>query len=282
MAVHRNDRLEKTLSGINTDNRFTTWLWFYLNNTVQLPNLGDFGSFGMRDRMADAITNNPWIKQRIEIDRAAFFVTKDSLNWIKNNKRQCQWVIRKIAERNGLRYITGITTLNERDLAIAMIDIWNIPLPNKSSTVAEITSEWYAQEKADKVFEWFYGSDERTKLEFAWEMASKSHQLLTAYQSPWQETTDMIIAMDAPFLSNADKKLFIDSIKKRWSQNKYRAKTTGKKQCNFILSENAIKRLDKLTEKHELKRAQILEILLQMEEEKGAYIPEMIKVLKNI
>lgn len=71
----------------------------------------------------------------------------------------------------------------------------------------------------------------------------------------------------------------MDSIKKRWSQNKYRAKDTGKKQYNFVLSDKAIKRLDKLADKHDLKRTQVLEILLKMEEEKGDYIPARLKQL---
>ncbi|MCY1556671.1 hypothetical protein D9M68_934400 [compost metagenome] len=57
---------------------------------------------------------------------------------------------------------------------------------------------------------------------------------------------------------------------------------TGKKQYNFIMSEKAIKRLDKLAEKHDLKRTQVLEILLQMEEEKGAYIPKKLNPLIDI
>lgn len=74
----------------------------------------------------------------------------------------------------------------------------------------------------------------------------------------------------------------MNSIKKRWSQNKYRTKLTGKKQYNFILSDKAIQRLDKLAEKYDLRRTEVLEILLKMEEEKGAYIPERLRPLKDI
>jgi hypothetical protein len=74
----------------------------------------------------------------------------------------------------------------------------------------------------------------------------------------------------------------MNSIKKRWSQNKYRAKSTGKKQYNFILSQKAIHCLEELAKKHDLKKTEVLEILLKMEEEKGTYIPERIKVLKGI
>lgn len=282
MAVQRNDNLAKTLNGINIDDRFIIWLWFYLNNALQPSNLGDICSLGMRDRMAETITNNPWLKQQIQTDRLAFLVPKESLSWIKNEKRQCHWIARKIAERNGGRYITGVAKLTGIDLAIATIDIWKTPIAEKLSAVIEIASEWAEQEKTDKIFDWFYGTDECSKLELAQEMTRKNNPFLMTHQTPWQETSDMIIAMDTLFPSIAEKKLSIYSIKKRWSQNKYRSKTTGKKQCNFILTEKAIDRLQQLADKHELNRAQILEILLQMEEEKGIYIPEKLKVLKSI
>lgn len=282
MAVKRGDKLARALDGVDTDKRFTNWLWLYLKKLIPSSNLGDFGSFTTKDRMAEVITSHNGIRQKIESERGLYLVPKESLNWITNDKRQYHWITRKVAERNCPIHTTEITSLNYRDLAIATIDIWSIPFAEKLSAVIEIAAEWNAQEKTDNIFEWFYGQDERAKLELAWKMASKSHQPLTIHQTPWQETTDMIVAMDTCLPYFAEKKTFIESIKTRWRQNKYRAKTTGKKQCNFILSEKAIDRLQKLADRHELKRAQILEILLQMEEEKGIYISERLKVLRNL
>lgn len=280
MVVRRNDRLGKIFSGINTDRRFTTWLWFYLGGHALYP--GEFKSFGMRDRMAEIIKNDPRLKQKIELDRYHHLIPEENLNWITNDKRQNQWIVRKLAERNLFGYITGITSLTDRDLSIATIDIWNIPQIEKIPIISEIASEWGNQEKADKIYDWFNGIDEKNKINLAWEIASKNYSLLISGQEQFKETANLINFMDTPCFSIADKKLFIDSVKKRWSQNKYRAKMTGKNQYNFILSDKAIKRLDKLAEKHEIKRTQVLEILLQMEEEKGIYIPERIKVIMGI
>ncbi|MNC82874.1 hypothetical protein D3C75_1365720 [compost metagenome] len=57
---------------------------------------------------------------------------------------------------------------------------------------------------------------------------------------------------------------------------------TGKKQYNFLLSDKAIKHLDKLAETYDLKRTQILEVLIKMEAEKGVYIPEKLKIIQNL
>lgn len=61
---------------------------------------------------------------------------------------------------------------------------------------------------------------------------------------------------------------------------KYRENLKGKAQYNFILSDKAIANLDKLANLHEISRAKVLEILLEMEAEKNDHIPERIRVLK--
>ncbi|MFH7879167.1 hypothetical protein PN353_028020, partial [Pseudomonas aeruginosa] len=30
MAIHINDKLQRTFRGLNADSRFTTWLWFFI------------------------------------------------------------------------------------------------------------------------------------------------------------------------------------------------------------------------------------------------------------
>jgi len=282
MAVQRNKNLAKTLNGINIDGRFINWLWLYLKNLDQSLNLGEFGSLGMRDRIVEAIKNNDWIKQKIDTERGLYLTPKENLNWITSDKRQCHWVARKISERGGPRFTTEIANLTDRDLVIAAIDIWNIHLSEKTSNITAIALEWNSQKREDGIYDWFNGTDEEGKLKLALEIARKIYPALTISQEPIKQTSDLIALMDAPFFSTAEKKLFIESVKKRWSNNKYRANMKGKNQYNFILSDKAIGILDKLKDKHSLKRTQILEILLQMEDEKGIYIPEKIKILKGI
>jgi hypothetical protein len=49
-----------------------------------------------------------------------------------------------------------------------------------------------------------------------------------------------------------------------------------------ILSDKAIKRLDRFSKDHELSRARVLEVLLQMEDENDLYLKEQIRVLQGI
>lgn len=86
---------------------------------------------------------------------------------------------------------------------------------------------------------------------------------------PFDSYEGLLIFFDKANFVHEQKLFHVEKIKKRWSQQKYRQNMSGKAQCNFILSERAIDRLNKLATTYDLSRAQILEILLQMESEKN-------------
>ncbi len=282
MSFQFNDKLQKTLNGLNANSRFSTWLWFFIKSQSPQTNLGEFRSPGMRDRMAEAINQDARRAEFIEAQSAMFLLPEQNLRWITDDKRQNIFLIRKLAEKNGNNYITGHTNLTGRDLTIATIDTWPIDLAQKSALVNQTKWEWESHTSSDHIFKWFDAPDEKEKLITAWEIAKSKYPFIFFQQSQSQEKDDLIISLDSSTLTTPEKILLMDSIKKRWSQNKYRAKMTGKKQYNFIMSDKAIKRLDKLAEQHDLKRTQVLEILLQMEEEKGAYIPKKLNPLIDI
>jgi hypothetical protein len=280
MADHRNDKLAKALSGINADNRFTTWLWFFIKSQFPQANLGELKSPGMRDRMAEIISQAPQRARFIEDQSALFLLPEQDLQWITNNRRQNIFLVRKLAEKNGNNYLTT-TNLTGRDLTIATIDTWPIDKSQKSALVTQISFYWKNQIYTDQIFNWFDGAEENEKIRLACELIPKKFSSPPPYTSQPQTKEDLLIYFDIPCFSASEKELLVNLVKKRWGQKKYRAKMIGKNQYNFILSDNAIRRLDKLADKHEMKRTQILEILLQMEDEKGIYIPERIKILMN-
>lgn len=237
----------------------------------------------MRDRMAEAIINQPGLKQSIENQKITDLLPEQSLQWITNNKRQNAFIIRKLTEKTGINYIGAPDNLTGRDLTIAAIDIWQTDKSQKSETINQIRSEWKIHTEPDHLFKWFDDLDEKEKLNTAWKITKDKYSFLVLHQNQPQEVEDLIIFLDTPSITTSEKVLLMDSIKKQWSKNKSRAKNkdAGKKQYNFILSQKTINRLDKLAEKHDLKRTQVLDILLKMEEEKGTYIPARLKALAD-
>ncbi|ABZ00643.1 hypothetical protein PputGB1_4756 [Pseudomonas putida GB-1] len=241
--------------------------------------LGEFRGPDMRNLMAETIINQPGLKQTIENQNRIDFLPEQSLQWITNKKRQNAFLMKKLIEKNEFNY-TGIPdNLTGRDLTIAAIDIWQIDKTKKSEIINQMRSEWETHTESDHLFKWFDDPDEKEKLNTAWEITKDKYSFLVFHQNQPQERDDFIILLDSILITTPEKILLMNSIKKRWSQNKYRAKNTGKKQYNFILSDKTIKRLDKLADKHDLKRTQVLDILLKMEEEKGIYIQERLKQL---
>lgn len=283
MSIAYKDKLQKTFNNLNADRRFSTWLWIFITQNFQNIDLGEFGSPGMRDRMAALIINHPGLKQTIENKKSTDLLPEQSLQWITNNKRQNTFLIRKLTEKNGIPYTGAPENLTGRSLTIAAIDAWQTDRTHKSAIVNQIRSEWEAHTESDYLFKWFDGPDEKEKLSTAWKTAKAKHSHLGLHKIQPQEVEDLIIILDFPSITTPEKILLMDAIKKQWSKNKSRAKNkdAGKKQYNFILSQRTINRLDKLAEKHDLKRTQVLDILLKMEEEKGTYIPARLKELAD-
>ncbi|HFH4605115.1 TPA: hypothetical protein ACP31I_001740 [Pseudomonas aeruginosa] len=279
MPVRRNDKLQKTFNSFNADSRFATWLWILMKYNYPDIFLGEFRGPDMRNLMAETIINQPGLKQTIENQNRTDFLPEQSLQWITNKKRQNAFLMKKLIEKNGFNYTCVPDNLTGRDLTIAAIDIWQIDKTKKSEIINQIRSEWEIHTESDHLFKWFDDPDEKEKLNTAWEITKDKYSFLVFHQNQPQERDDFIILLDSILITTSEKILLMNSIKKRWSQNKYRAKNTGKKQYNFILSDKTIKRLDKLADKHDLKRTQVLDILLKMEEEKGIYIQERLKQL---
>ena len=284
MAVHHkyNDELQKELRGVIADNRMGIWLWFFMiNNHPQEP-VGEIKSPGMRDRIANTIKNKPGLASHIEALSATRLIPERNLEWIKDEKRQNAFITKKLDQAAGFSYTQNPGKLTNRELSIAAIDCFPIDHMEKLLLVQHIKSEWELNSSTDHIFKWLDKGETVQKVQTAWEIINNKHQHLLNQHYQSREKDDLLIAFDSSTLTPSEKALLMDSIKKRWSQNKYRAKLIGKNQYNFILSDRAICRLDKLAKKHEIKRTEVLEILLKMEEENGDHILKHLNRLSDL
>lgn len=274
MAVHLkyNDELQKALSGVIADDRLGIWLWFFMKNNHPQETVGEIKSPGMRNRIANTIKNKPGLASHIEALSATQLIPERNLEWIKDEKRQNAFITKKLDQAAGFSYTHNPGKLTNRELSIAAIDYFPVDHRGKLLLVQRIKSKWELNSSTDHIFKWLDKGETVQKVQTAWEIINNKHQHLLNQHYQSREKDDLLIAFDSSTLTPSEKALLMDSIKKRWSQNKYRAKLIGKNQYNFILSDRAICRLDKLAKKHEIKRTEVLEILLKMEEENGDHI----------
>jgi len=277
MALLVENRLTKALGVGRVDKRFESWLWLFLNHYRGGLNPDHFGSSIARNEMAGFISNTPDMKDRIELEKNRALVPDESLRWITQSERQLNWLMRQLDTTTDPFLSILPQRLQGRDRVIARIDWWNESIDRKAREIENLKSNWGQYAQQDDIFKWLKGEDESAKCELAWEWVKKHKPSFMRWQTPFKNHEDVIIYFDNPKFNEHEKILCIDKIKRRWSQQRYRENLSGKKQYNFVLSDNAIQALDKIASKYDLKRPQILEILIKMEAEHGKYVPEKLR-----
>lgn len=274
------DQLSHILNETNHSLRYDIWLWLHLNNINNNAGLqiDETNSFSMRPKMADYLSTRLQYIEIIKAKRNGQLLPEKFFEWINEGKRQTEWLIIKIGKYGIYPNFLPLLGLHGKDALIAAIDQWDIDITQKQLSLNELEKEWNHHKKGDKPFQWF--KDDNQKCLLAWEWINKN---LPNYipRSPFEDYEDLMIFFDQSNLIPDQIKFYIEKIKRKWSQQKYRDGLTEKSQYNFILSHKAIKNLDHLANTYELSRAKILEILLQMESEKNLYISEKVKLSRS-
>lgn len=276
------DALSEILGDTKHNPRRDTWLWFFLSWRGGNFRLDEFGASTMRDRLASFISSNEVIKQDIRRRIDSLILPDEHFRWISRDDRQIAWLIQHIDRMYWNGTFPRPPRLLGRDLVVAMIDVLELEPTDKVGIIRTIENSWHHHRHGDQSYKWFSGKDEVTRCECAWEWLQMKKPYLVSNRAPIRRHDEILMFFDQINLSDAERILTINAIKKRWSQQKFREKMTGKKQYNFILSDKAIRGLDEIAQAYDLKRTQVLEILIKMEIDRGIYISERMKTLKNL
>lgn len=279
MALNFSNHLACIFDDPTPNRRYDIWRWFLLTeNNIELS--GEISKPGMRAEMDRLIANDLELRKLIKDSKTKQFLPDELLEWVNEGKRQAEWLSSKFKTHTHFTdFMPAIAPgLAGKDRFIANIDKWNISNLEKASFLSELKISWDEHKKGDKQFQWFKDEEEKCSLAGKWIKNNIHLKEYHSFEIPAYESIenyeDLLTFFDHSKLDQYQKILYIEKIKKNWSQRKYREKLTGKAQYNFILSDKAIRRLDNLVDKYDLKRTEVLEILLQMEEEKELYIKE--------
>ncbi|NWB63453.1 hypothetical protein [Pseudomonas sp. F1002] len=275
MALHIEDELSKVLGETEYNNRYDIWLWYTLVFYETTFNSNDYLDTGMREKMASYLRNKPWRVDELLKERHKQLVHKKDIEWAIESRRAIEWATREIqisTDHNQLNYYFNLTG---KDLPIAILDVWQRDITQKTALVRSLEQRWKSHKTDDKLYAWFKG--ENQKSEFAWDWLLKNSYVSTLGSTPFNTFEDLLIFFDKANYSREQKELYIGKIKKGWTQKKYRENLKGKAQYNFVLSDKAIVSLEKLASRYEVSRARLLEILIEMEAEKNDHVPEKIR-----
>ncbi|CAI9907499.1 hypothetical protein OFL75_26625 [Pseudomonas aeruginosa] len=278
--IRINDKLSKILGDNTADSRRDNWLWLYLSDIrAARYNVMALDQRTMRDTIANTISSAKLNIQIILSHARRRIISENLMTWVTENERQHEWIKSKLFIKHNYSYLTP-ENLKGREQILALIDIWDIDL--KQSTIESLKRDWIEQLKKDKQLDWIKEEDELEACTYIWDWMLKNKRNLTGgYTQPMNHQSALVF-FDSIHMTELEKKLCISSAKKIWRQKISRNTRKDRNQKNFNLTEKAIRRLEEFSKRYELSQTQIIEILLMMEQEKGLYIAERIRILRGI
>ncbi|WP_124643827.1 MULTISPECIES: hypothetical protein [Aquitalea] len=277
MSITRDDKLAQIFGGDKTNSRFENWLWIFLNILNPRLNSDEYGP-KIRKKMADILESEPQFKTAAVNYANNGFLPDVYLTWITDDERQVKWLTGYFCSMLNYNKNLMPTLLTGRNRVISLIDALNTDNRSKLNIIESAKSAWNIQQEKDRIFDWFKNDEEDDeRCQFAWTWI-RDHTHYQIQHGPAVRSIPDLIQLFEQIAPNEDWiELSIEKIKVAWRQRKYRQNMIGKKQYNFVLSENTVYLLDGLSKKYDLTRAEIIEVLIKAEAEKETYISEKIR-----
>lgn len=289
MAIRHPDRLSRILQNDTLTERDLSFLWLVCAQEDHSLLEVDSRIHSSRSRIADCLLSNPKMLNQVRSALQNRLIPFDKLSWVIDEVRQSSWIA-----QNATRFLMpnspplppyGISStvqtrepihLQGRNLSIAIIDYYagcnQSSLNNAINSLSQLHSSWLNQLQQDRIFEWVSQDDDSAGLTYFWNWLAATHPELVFLRKPFQSHGEMLILFDRPEISAEKKELLSGKARKAWTQQRYRARNPDRKQCNFLLSDGTIKKLDKLSFKHKLSRTEIIELLIDSEAKGESYI----------
>lgn len=279
MAVYRDKGkpIPKVMGTVQPDGlenfgaREVRWACDYLNLSMQF-NLGiNSSNYQKKEILYNHINNNQDKENLIKnliIAKENFILDKSYLEWINNNDhRLILWIINRIINEFNFQYPIGLNSNLYEDL-IFNLDYLKIEINSKINFIQNKRVEWPRIQTSEKDIKWLM-PDNTIQLKWAWEYMIKFGKTVFVPYPPIlaKEYYDLILAsLDQMTYGNpSDKKLFLDKMKKTWSQKKFRDSGKAKKPYHIPLTKTTQAQLEKLAEFKNLRKDQVIEELILKE-----------------
>ncbi|MDX5337319.1 MAG: hypothetical protein LPK13_14660 [Marinobacter sp.] len=258
------------------------WLWRYmLANRWPLPNEVDVLPSERGAMIANLILGEPAPNQVIQwiLDsRKNMLVGEDHFAWLeKGDDRLLIWTLSELekyyAQISAQLPIGGfrpssvyfVTPENRRDEIILAMDMANATVEQKINFMANLRAGWAQVRTPDSDTRWISAKN-HDQLVWAWEYLNKAFKAMTLPQPVRDKDyySCVLASLDNMQVHHlAERKLFIEKMKKTWSQKKYRDSGKAKKPYYMPLSKEARSMLETLAEHREVSPHDFVEMLIQ-------------------
>lgn len=181
-----------------------------------------------------------------------YLINESDLKWIKTaSERFVIFTINILIKMNNL-YAFNFLQTNDRNYLIELIDSINVTKDLKLNQINQIKSLWSNLESKDKDIKWINDKNIE-QVDWAWGYLKKTNNLVFLPNQPTESLHRyfyVLASLDLMgFLKNSDaKELFLNKMKKTWSQKKYRDSDKIKKPHHLPLTKNRHEQLKNLAE----------------------------------
>lgn len=271
------NELPDELKRIQNKERDLRWLWHHLlQQGAPLPPEETVPASerpGVISNVINTHTNPPAEIERIKAAHADSLVDEDHLKWLdKDDDRLLIWMLGRIQHLHfyGHGYTIAVpSTAPEarRDAIILTLDLWNTTADEKKRFLADERANWGALRTPETDTQWIKLKD-GTQLRWAWEYL---HKMFKALPLPPPVNnrdlhTSVLASLDHMAYNHpAERKLFIEKMKKTWSQKKYRDSGKAKKPYYMQLTKDTRTKLEELAKSRDMTAPDLVEILVQGE-----------------
>ncbi|HSD39043.1 MAG TPA: ribbon-helix-helix protein, CopG family [Rhodocyclaceae bacterium] len=274
MAIRHNDDLSDYLGESEINSRFDNWLLGFLSQINHFFSYEKVvGSGDTRKFIASQLRSQSNLDRAMILsERANALVPKSALNWFETSSRFLSFFSAlwghwpSIVETNPMG-------LSVAERCVLATDLKMIPLGVKSADLERLKSHWLERKDIGRRFEWVGGENEATKAEFVFSEVLRFRQGAILYE-PVNSLEALLIFSDRCNLSSHEALSASSEAKRKLSQKKYREKHSAMVQLNVKIDKEVMKRLESIALKYRLSKSDIIRVLIDSEEEKGAYMSE--------
>ncbi len=259
----------------NLLDREIEWAWVYYNLYSTFPMQGSYSSTHQKRIIFSNYLNAmlpdvlSQFTDQFYIDLQNNLIDLEHLEWIdKKDFRKLIWILNKLITDFAIhRFATTASLYND---FIFLIDSLRVDINYKVNFITKTKLE-YPQILTDEKGTKWINKDNKNQLLWAWEYLQKFNKATNVFFKP-QSNEDyynaILASLDAMSYEYAsDKKLFIDRMKRTWSQKKFRDSGKAKKLYHIPLSKSTQSNLEKLAELKNKRKEQVIEELIIKEYE---------------
>lgn len=250
------------------------WAWVFLQ-MFKIYSLGPHSSITQKRQILISYINNLQNKEEyiknLKINMENNLVPLEHLDWIdKNDNRKLIWLLNRIQLDLNLTLSIGFNNTLYKDFLSTLDSIIILDINSKITLIQNKKREWETIKTPEKETAWLDKSN-KMQLTWAWEYLNKFYKNINPFHPP-QNNEELYSAILASFDNQSygipsDKKLFMERMKKTWSQKKFRDSGKAKKPYHIPLTKSTQEQLEKLAKFKNLRRDQVIEKLILKEYE---------------